>query len=65
MANDSGVWFDTKAEKVVKSQPEEGILLVAPGAEPTPDEQRRVDVYSGKVDDADETVTTKTADKKK
>lgn len=56
MANDSGVWYDTKSEKVVKSQPEEGIQLSAPGAEPTPDEQRRIDVYSGNVDAADETV---------
>lgn len=63
MANDSGVWFDTKADKVVKSQPEEGIQLVAPGAEPTPDEQRRVDVYSGNADDADATVTTKSTKK--
>lgn len=33
----NGVWVDTKTGKVVESQPEEGIQLVAPGATVTPD----------------------------
>lgn len=63
MAATGGVWFDTKADKVVKAQPEEGVLLSAPGAEVTPDEQRLIDAYSGDSEEA-KTVTTKTADKK-
>lgn len=32
----TGVFFDTKNRKIVEKQPEEGILLVAPGHEITP-----------------------------
>lgn len=59
MANDNGVWFDTKAGKVVKSQPEEGVQLTAPGVETTPDDQRLIDLYSGNADEGDKTVTSK------
>lgn len=62
MTSKSGTWFDTKAGNVVHSQPEEGIQLVAPGVEPTPDEQKRVDAYSNP-DAKPETVTTKAASK--
>lgn len=65
MAESKGTWYDTKAGKVVTSQPEEGIQLVAPGVEATPDEQARVDSYKGGGADGtvDQTVTTKTASK--
>ena len=43
MAASKGVWLDTKTGKVVESQPEEGVQLIAPGVEATPDEQARVD----------------------
>lgn len=46
MAENSGVWFDTKNGKVVKKQPEEGIQLVAPGNEITPDVQEDIDRYT-------------------
>lgn len=49
MASSKGVWFDTKAGKVVESQPEEGVQLVAPGVDATPDEQARVDAYKADV----------------
>lgn len=49
MAAHKGVWFDTKAGKVVESQPEEGVVLLAPGVEPTPDDERRVAAYKAGV----------------
>jgi hypothetical protein len=49
MAASKGVWFDTKAGKVVESQPAEGIQLVAPGVEATPDEERRVEAFKAGV----------------
>lgn len=43
MAESKGVWLDTKTNKVVASQPEEGVQLVAPGVEPTDSDLARVD----------------------
>jgi hypothetical protein len=65
-SSNSGTWYDTKAGKVVTSQPEEGVQLVAPGVEPTADEKSRVEAYkSGANADTtvDATVTTKTGSK--
>lgn len=42
----NGVYFDTKAGKVVEKQPEEGIQLVAPGGEITAAVQARIDNYN-------------------
>jgi hypothetical protein len=57
------VFFDTKNQKVVESQPEEGIQLVAPGAELTKavedDIARWRDVENGVVREP-EAVTTAT-----
>lgn len=39
----SGTWLDTKTNKVVTSKPEEGVQLVAPGVEATPDELANLD----------------------
>lgn len=61
----NGVFYDTKAGKVVESQPEEGIQLVAPGAEITPDAQARIDAYKSGDNAAPETVTTDAAVGKK
>lgn len=44
-AASKGVWFDTKAGKVVESEPEQGIVLLAPGVVPTPDDERRLAAY--------------------
>jgi hypothetical protein len=41
-----GVFFDTKNQKVVQSPPEEGVQLVAPGGEVTPDAQADIDRYT-------------------
>ncbi len=65
----SGVWFDSKSRKVVKSQPEEGIQLAAPGAEITPDVQASIDQYEGIDEQATapavvETATVKSSAKK-
>lgn len=60
MAVSKGVWLDTKSGKVVESQPEEGVVLVAPGTESTPDAERLVAQYrSGGTSEA-KTVTSKT-----
>lgn len=40
----SGVWFDTKTGEVVESAPAEGVQLVPPGFEVTPDMQQQVDL---------------------
>lgn len=61
----SGTWFDTKSGKVVTSQPEEGVQLVAPGVEPTAADEVRVARYKGELDDEDKTVSTKTTTAKK
>jgi hypothetical protein len=37
MARNEGVWIDTRTGQVVTAEPEEGVLLAAPGAELTPD----------------------------
>jgi hypothetical protein len=42
-AKNTGTWIDNKTGKVVTSQPEEGVQLIAPGVEVTPDDQRAVD----------------------
>lgn len=49
MAASKGVWFDTATAKVVESQPEQGVQLIAPGVEATPDDDRRVEVYRAAV----------------
>ncbi len=59
MAESKGAWFDTKSGKVVSSEPEEGIQLVAPGVEATDAEQARVDAYRD-APAVEQTVTTKT-----
>jgi hypothetical protein len=59
MAASKGVWLDSKTGKVVESQPEEGVQLVAPGVEATAAEQARVDAYKSP-DSGDKTVTSKT-----
>lgn len=41
----NGVWFDSKANKVVESEPEEGVQLIAPGKEVTPLDQLTVQQY--------------------
>lgn len=41
-----GVFFDTKNQKVVQSPPEEGVQLVAPGGEITPEAQADIDRYT-------------------
>jgi hypothetical protein len=38
----SGVFIDTKTGKVVESQPEEGVQLVAPGGVVTPEAERQI-----------------------
>jgi len=54
----NGVWFDTKAGKVVNSEPEEGVQLVAPGQEVTAAAQATIDRYKA---DADGTGTVERA----
>lgn len=44
-ASKTGVYFDLDAEKVVTAPPVRGVQLVAPGVEPTPDEERAVQSY--------------------
>lgn len=39
----AGQWIDTKTNKVVTSQPEEGVQLVSPNVEPTPDDEAAVE----------------------
>lgn len=60
--SETGVFFDTKNQKVVESQPEEGVQIVAPGGELTKavndDIARWRDVENGVVSEP-ETVTTK------
>jgi hypothetical protein len=41
----NGVYFDTKTNKVVEKQPEEGIQLVAPGGEVTGHVKARIDQF--------------------
>lgn len=64
----NGVYYDIKANEVVESPPEEGVQIVAPGAEITLALQEDIDRYkdaaSGKVSEPD-TVTTKTVTPKK
>lgn len=62
-----GVFFDTKNQKVVEKQPEEGVQLVASGGEVTDEVQADIDrwkdVENGVVSEP-ETVTTKSVSKK-
>lgn len=66
--SESGVFFDTKNQKVVDSQPEEGVQIIAPGAVVTAalqaDVDRWKDVETGTVR-APETVTTQAVKKSK
>lgn len=39
----NGVWIDTKTDKVVDDQPEEGIQLVAPGGVITPATAKQIE----------------------
>jgi hypothetical protein len=61
----TGVFFDTKNQKVVDSAPEEGVQILAPGGEVTPDVQADIDrwreVESGAPAPVAEAVTTETA----
>lgn len=57
----SGKWFDTKARKVVSTEPEEGILLAAPGVEITPDVQATIDSYESVDEKAVAPATVETA----
>lgn len=60
--SETGVFFDSKNQKVVESPPEEGVQLVAPGGEITSaiesDIERYRDIENGIVRPV-ETVTTK------
>lgn len=60
MAASKGVWLDSKTGKVVESQPEEGVQLVAPGTESTPDAERLIEVYRSGGKSEPKTVTTAT-----
>lgn len=62
----NGVFFDTKANKVVESEPEEGVQIVAPGAEITADLQADIDRYKDAAAGKSEpqTVTTDSVKKK-
>ncbi len=62
MAVSKGVWLDTKARKIVKSEPEEGVLVVAPGSEVTPQVEELIAVYEDAlVETADEPAAVETA----
>lgn len=58
-----GAWWDSKAGKVVASEPEEGVQIVAPGMELTDALKAELDRYKAGV--ADETlpdaITTESA----
>lgn len=43
MAENTGTWIDTKTTKVVHSEPEEGVLITAPGLEPEDNVQATID----------------------
>lgn len=63
MADSKGKWFDTKTERIVTSQPEEGVQLVAPGVDEGPATKVVVEQYEAIVngdDSSDKTITTKT-----
>lgn len=63
----SGVFFDTQNNKVVNSQPVEGVQIVAPGGEITPTVQADIDRYTdveNGVESAPATVTTRDMKKK-
>lgn len=63
----NGVFYDTKNNKVVESQPEEGVQILAPGGEVTKavedDIQRYKDLEQGVVREP-ETVTTASVGRK-
>lgn len=52
----SGVFIDTKTGKVVESQPEEGIQLVAPGGVVTPNAEAQITAAKAGVDTSTEGV---------
>lgn len=62
----AGSWIDSKTGKVVTSQPEEGVQLVSPNVEATPDDeaavQRAKDALADQAAEA-KTVTTKSTTK--
>lgn len=62
MAENKGSWLDTKSNKIVSSQPEEGIQLLAPGAEHTPADLAHVEAVKASLAPepaAPKTVTSK------
>lgn len=67
MAENKGVWLDTKTSKVVTSQPEEGVQLISPDVEPTPNELAVVEATKAALsgDSEAQTVTTQTVKTKK
>ena len=52
-----GYWFDTKANKVVEKEPEEGRQIVSPDAELTPALEAEIERYR-RVERGDDTVAT-------
>lgn len=67
--SESGVFIDSKTGKVVESQPEEGVQIVPPGSEITPDMEKAVEaaklVESGESEPVAEAVTTEDAKPKR
>jgi len=49
MTKHTGTWLDTKTNTIVTSRPEEGIQLLAPGVEPTPDELAAVEAVKASI----------------
>lgn len=60
MTISTGVWFDLKSQQVVDSPPEEGVQIVAPGAEETPALLAEVQRYRDMADGVSrvDTITT-------
>ena len=62
MAESKGMWLDTKTNKIVTSQPEEGVQLLAPGREATPAELAHIEgVKASLKDEPDEPKAVTTA----
>lgn len=61
----TGVFWDTKAGKIVDSEPEEGVQLVAPGGEVTPDAQVSIDAYKEVANPSEPVVDAEGQDKSK
>lgn len=49
----SGKFYDTKTGEIVTSPPEEGVQLLAPGAEETPAAKAVISQYEALVEDGD------------